>query len=187
MASTDNKGDGCGCRSWAIAALVYLGFFVGLTYLPPMDSLVAPNERENPTTCSVELAAVKGLQPALAPGATSPAFDLIVHVDNGHTFHLTHGGGDVVVSYAGVPLARGRTPSFQLACKETTALPVKATSEGVGMPDDLFRLMTEERRWGVAQIQIELKLAWESFVCDVDLDGRPRVSACYAPTSINEY
>ncbi|GJM93362.1 hypothetical protein PR202_ga09910 [Eleusine coracana subsp. coracana] len=58
-------------------------FFVVLTSLPSMDSLVDPYEQ--PTTCSVELIAFNGLQPAMAPGATSPAFDLLIHINNGHT------------------------------------------------------------------------------------------------------
>ncbi|KAK3161741.1 hypothetical protein QOZ80_1BG0080840 [Eleusine coracana subsp. coracana] len=176
MASADNKDDGgCGLCAWTVATILYAGFFVVLTSLPSMDSLADPYEQ--PTTCSVELIAFNGLQPAMAPGATSPAFDLLIHINNGHTFSLTHGGGDVIVSYAGVPLARGHTPSFEMATKETAALPVKATSAGVGVPEDLFRLMTEERRFGVAQLRIEFGLAWDSFVCNVELDGqRPRVS-----------
>jgi hypothetical protein len=33
-----------------------------------------------------------------------------------------------------------------MTTKEMAALPVKATSAGVGVPEDLFRLVTEERR-----------------------------------------
>ncbi|KAF8677938.1 hypothetical protein HU200_046294 [Digitaria exilis] len=165
-----------------ILGLLYLALFVVPTFLPPADSLANPNNL--PTTCSVELTGFRGLQAASAPGATSPAFDLVVRVDNGHDFPVSHGGGDVVVSYAGVPLARGRTPSFDVHAKEAVALPVNATSEGVGVPEDLLRLLMEERRWGVAQLEIELKVAWESFACDVDLDGQARSSACYKPTTI---
>ncbi|CAO2178523.1 unnamed protein product [Urochloa humidicola] len=181
--STPKKDNGCACYTWIIIMLVVNGFVWMITLLPSMESIAYPDEK--PTTCSVELAGFEGLQPAASPGATSPAFDLVVRVDNGHTFCLRHGGGDVVVSYAGVPLARGRTPSFELGDKEVLALPVKATSAGVGVPVDLLRLMTDERRWGVAQLQVEFGLAWESFVCDVELDGHPRVSECYKPISVN--
>ncbi|TVT99059.1 hypothetical protein EJB05_55615, partial [Eragrostis curvula] len=145
-----------------------------------MESVAYPDNK--PTTCSAELVGFTGLQPATDPGATSPSFDLILHIDNGHDFYIRHDGGDVAVSYAGVPLARGRTPSFEMAYKEARAQPVKATSAGVGVPEDLFRLMTEERKWGVAQLRIELGLAWDTFTCDVDLDGQNRVSECYRPT-----
>ncbi|KAF8677935.1 hypothetical protein HU200_046291 [Digitaria exilis] len=149
-----------------------------------MESIANPDEK--PTTCSVELAGFQGLQPAPSPGATSPAFDLILRVTNGHTFTLRHGGGDVVVSYAGVPLAHGRTPSFELGDKDVVALPVKATGAGaVGIPGDLLLLMTDERRWGVAQLQVEFTVAWNTFACDVELDGNPRVSECYKPTYVN--
>jgi hypothetical protein len=83
-----------------------------------------------------------------------------LHINNGHTINLTHRGGDVVVSYAGVPIARGRTPGFGMTTKETAALPVKATSAGVGVPEDLFLLVTEERRWGMTQLRVEFDLAW---------------------------
>jgi hypothetical protein len=181
-ASTHNKNDGCGCCSWIIATILINGFIIVLTMLPSMESLANPDEK--PTTCSVELAGFEGLQPALSPGVTSPVFDLIMRVNNGHTFCLRRGGSDVVVSYAGVPLARGRMPSFELGDKEVLALPVKATSAGVGVPSDLARLMADERRWGVAQIQVEFALGWESFVCDVDIDAHTRVAECYKGTTL---
>ncbi|WVZ67663.1 hypothetical protein U9M48_016712 [Paspalum notatum var. saurae] len=185
MASTDDSKGGACCHlvGWVFLALFYFAIFVvPMTLLPP--DLADPGNL--PTTCSVELTGFKGLQAASAPGATSPAFDLVVRVHNGHNFHVSHGGGDVVVSYAGVPVARGRTPSFGLYAKEAVALPVNATSQGLGVPEDLFRLLTEERSRGVAQVEVELKVAWEAFACDVDLDGGhpPRASACYKPTTI---
>ncbi|KAL6846649.1 hypothetical protein ACP4OV_024097 [Aristida adscensionis] len=178
MATIERKKvDFGGCCTWLVLAIVYLGLIVVVTSLPPMSSLLYPDEK--PTACSVELVGAGGLEPA-APAL--PAVDLIVRVVNGHAaYYLTHDGGDVVVSYAGVPLARGRTPAFELAGKEAAALPVRAASAGAGVPEDLLRLMAEERRRGVAQVQVEVGVRWEAFVCDVDLGGRPRVSACYQP------
>ncbi|KAI4962914.1 hypothetical protein ZWY2020_024620 [Hordeum vulgare] len=111
----DGSDDNCGGGSWTIALLLFTSFWLVMLYLPPMDSLPGireidgspPGVDDKPTTCSVELADVRGLEPALAPGATSLAFDLVVHVDNGHACELRHGGGDVVVSYAGVPSRAG--------------------------------------------------------------------------------
>ncbi|TVU35342.1 hypothetical protein EJB05_17228, partial [Eragrostis curvula] len=115
MASKDNKDDGCGFCFWIVATILYGGFMLSLTFLPRTGT---PADRYGkPTTCSVELVGFKGLQLPTAPGATSPGFDLVLHMNNGHTIDLTHGGGDVVVSYAGVPLAQGRTPSFQMGPK----------------------------------------------------------------------
>ncbi|KAF7023207.1 hypothetical protein CFC21_035777 [Triticum aestivum] len=186
-APRDDGSDDCGCGSWTIALLLYTSFWlVMMMYLPPMDSLPGireldgspPCNEDKPITCSVELAGARGLEPALAPGATSPAFHLVVHVDNGHVYELCHGGSDVVVSYAGVPLARGRTPSFRLAAKDTGRWAVNVTGAGLGIPADLSRLMTAERRWGVAQLEIDMTLAWQSFTCDVLVDGQPGVSPC---------
>ncbi|KAF7023209.1 hypothetical protein CFC21_035778 [Triticum aestivum] len=182
----DGSDEDCGCGSWTIALLLYTSFWLVMVYLPPMDSLPGireldgspPSNDDKPTTCSVELAGARGLEPALAPGATSPAFDLVVHVDNGRVYELCHGGGDVVVSYAGVPLARGRTPSFRLPAKTTGRWAVNVTGVGLGIPADLSRLMTAERRWGVAQLEIDMGLAWQSFTCDVLVDGQPGASAC---------
>ncbi|CAM0882374.1 unnamed protein product [Alopecurus aequalis] len=194
MTSKDHEGgasrgagsDDCGWGCCIIGVLLYWSFFVALVTLPPIDSML-PGLREldnprcvndKPTTCSVELVGAMGLQSALAPGATSPAFDLVVHVANGHVYELCHGGGDVVVSYAGVPLARGRTPSFRLAAKEAGWWAVNMTGAGLGMPADLARLMVAERRWGVAQLEIDMGLAWQSFTCDVFVDAQPSASAC---------
>lgn len=126
-------------------------------------------------TSSVEVAGVQGLEPALAPGAASPAFNLLVRVHNNDFHDQCRAGGDVVVSYAGVPLAHGRTPSFFLWAKKAVTMAVNATSEGVGVPDDLFRLMSAERRQGVAQLDIGMQLGstdWdrESYTWSVDLD-----------------
>ncbi|OEL36748.1 hypothetical protein BAE44_0002232 [Dichanthelium oligosanthes] len=157
MASTHKKDDDYGCFSWMLAMILYNGFFILLTLLPSMRSLAYPDEKT--TTCSIKLAGFQGLEPARSPEVTSPAFDLIVRVTNGHTFSLRHGSGDVVISYAGIPLAHRRTPSSELGDMDVLVLPVKATNVGVGIPSDLFRLMMDETRWGMAQLQVEFGLA----------------------------
>ncbi|OEL19945.1 hypothetical protein BAE44_0019036 [Dichanthelium oligosanthes] len=163
MASTHKKDDGCGCFSWMLATILDNGFFILLTLLPSMRSLAYPDVKI--TTCSVELAGFQGLQPALSPEVTSPAFDLIVRITNGHTFSLRHSGGDVVVSYAGVPLAHGRTLSFELGDKDVLALPVEATSAGVDIPGYLFRLMTDERRWGIPSMAFTGQELLAALIC----------------------
>jgi len=136
-----------------------------------------------PARHSVELVGARGIGPALAPGAEALAFKLLVHVDNGRIFGLRHGGGggDVVVSYAGVPLARGRPPAFRVETKKAATVAVDTTSAGVGIPEDLLQLMSEERRRssGVAQLQIDLWLDYGLFTCRVDLGGeQQRASKC---------
>ncbi|TVT97718.1 hypothetical protein EJB05_57024, partial [Eragrostis curvula] len=113
-----------------------------------------------PMSSSVQLAGVKGLEAALAPGAVSPSFDLLVRVDNGRIYDEYREGGSVTVSYAGVALAHGRTPSFRVAAKEAVTFTVKATAGAVGVPAELFRLMSAERRWGAAQLEVSMQLGW---------------------------
>uniref|UniRef100_A0A0E0JN63 Uncharacterized protein n=1 Tax=Oryza punctata TaxID=4537 RepID=A0A0E0JN63_ORYPU len=69
--------------------------------------------------------------------------------DNGNGCDQYREGGSVKVSYAGVPLAYGSTSSF-LEARKALAVAVNATGEGAGVPDDLLRLMSAERRLGVA-------------------------------------
>ncbi|GJM93356.1 hypothetical protein PR202_ga09904 [Eleusine coracana subsp. coracana] len=139
-----------------------------------LDASMNINECGYPVSSSVEVVGVHGLEPALAPGAVSPAFDLLVRVDNRHMCDQYREGGSVTVYYAGVPLAHGHTPSFRVGATAAVTFTVNATSEAVGVPEDLFRLMWAERRWGAAQLEISMKLGWpgcESFAWSVDLDG----------------
>ncbi|KAK3161742.1 hypothetical protein QOZ80_1BG0080860 [Eleusine coracana subsp. coracana] len=143
-----------------------------------------PNHKpvdDGPIKCSVELIGAKGLGSALAPGAESPALKLLVHIDNGHFFALRDGGSsDAVVSYAGVPLARGRAPFLRLEAKKAVTVAVNATNYGLGIPEDLFRLMAAERQSGAAQLEIDLWLPYGLFTCIVELDGQQRrASQCY--------
>ncbi|KAL6615923.1 hypothetical protein ACP70R_038193 [Stipagrostis hirtigluma subsp. patula] len=117
---------------------------------------------------SVELVGFKGLEPALAPGAISPVFSLLVRVHNGHVYdqYRDGDGGGVTVSYAGIPLAHGRTPSFRVGANSAVTFTVNATTQAVGVPEELFRLMSAERRWGAAQLEVGMQLGWpgwESF------------------------
>lgn len=127
----------------------------------------------------MELVGAEGLGSGLAPGAESPAFKLLVHIDNGHFFALRECGSiDVVVSYASVPLARGRAPFLRLEAKKAVTVAVNVTSYGLGIPEDLFRVMSAERQSGAAQLEIDLWLPCGLFTCSLELDGQ-LVSQCY--------
>lgn len=126
-----------------------------------------------PISSSVELVGVRGLDPSLAPGAAaSPAFDLLLRLDNGDACGDQYReGGSVKVSYAGVPLAYGSIPSFRLGAREALTVAVDATSEAAGVPEDLLRLMAAEQRMGVAQLEIGMQLGGpgrESYSWSVD-------------------
>jgi hypothetical protein len=153
------------CAFYAVVTmfLIYKVFGAGINI----------NECGCAVSSSVELVGVKGLDPALAPGADSPAFDLLVRVDNGHIHDQYREGGSVTVSYAGVPLAHGHSPRFRVGARAAVTFTVNATSHAVGVPEDLFRLMSAERRWGTAQLEVGMQLGCpgrESYAWSVDLD-----------------
>ncbi|TVU00063.1 hypothetical protein EJB05_54556, partial [Eragrostis curvula] len=166
----------------AVAAAVFLGVIA--LYLvwvaTDMHYWIVRDMNNKPVECSVELVGATCLgRPALAPDAESPVIKLLVHVNNRRVYRTRDNGGSVVVSYAGVPLARGTTPAFSVEKKKTVTLAVDATSDGVGVPDDLLRLMLEERRRsGLAQMEIDLRLFGRLFTCSVDLDGQFRACRC---------
>ncbi|CAL5049465.1 unnamed protein product [Urochloa decumbens] len=142
---------------------------------------LARSSQDEPARYSVELVGATGIVPAaLAPGAAAPpAFQLLVRLDNGRIIDMNGGCGDVVVSYAGVPLARGRVPALSVGTKKVATVAVDATSGGVGIPEDLFRLMSEERRRsGVARLEVDLWLQRGLFTCRVDLHGERHTSEC---------
>ncbi|CAL4974418.1 unnamed protein product [Urochloa decumbens] len=154
---------------------VVIFYLVAATMAIVRASLSINIDQDYPISSSVQLVGVKGLEPSLAPGAVSPAIGLLVRVDDGHIYDEYREGGGVTVSYAGVPLAHGHTPiSFRVGAKAALTFTVNATAESVGVPEDLFRLMSTERRWGAAQLEVRMQLGWpgwESYAWSVDLDG----------------
>ena len=167
-------------RSWSLLLIYWVVIFYLLAALMLIVGACAGIYNINqdyPISSSIELVSVKGLlEPSLAPGEVPPAIVLLVRVENhGHYYDEYREGGGVTVSYAGVPLVRGRTPSFRVGAKETLAFVVNATTESsVGVPEDLSRLMSAERRHGAAQLDVVMQLGWpgwESYVWSVDLDG----------------
>ncbi|CAL5039999.1 unnamed protein product [Urochloa decumbens] len=133
---------------------------------------LARSNQDEPARYSVELVGATGIAPAAG-------FQLLVRLDNGRIIDMNGGCGDVVVSYAGVPLARGRVPALYVGTKKVATVAVVATSGGVGIPEDLLRLMSEERRRsGVARLELDLWLQRGLFTCRVDLHGERRASEC---------
>ncbi|KAL6614623.1 hypothetical protein ACP70R_036893 [Stipagrostis hirtigluma subsp. patula] len=183
-AAGDSRGDGYEpslCSRIVLALLfpfvswVVCFYIIAAVLVITMACVTINIDQDYPIACSMELVSFRGLQPALAPGAVSPAFNLLVRVHNGHIYdQYREGGGGVTVSYAGVPLAHGRTPSFRVGAKADVSFTVEATAQAVGVPEELFRLMSAERRWGAAQLEVRMQLGrpgWESFAWSVDLGG----------------
>ncbi|CAL5047695.1 unnamed protein product [Urochloa decumbens] len=129
-------------------------FYLGNAILMIITACEAINiSHDNPMESTVQLLGFKGLEPTPAPGAVSPAFDLLVRVDNGHIYD----------------------EYFCVGSKARLSFTVNATGEAVGLPDDVFRLVSAERSWAVAQLDVRMQLGclpdWESFAWSVDLDG----------------
>ncbi|CAN6177115.1 unnamed protein product [Urochloa humidicola] len=178
-----------GPASWKVVmglmgvVVLLLSIPLGLYFCVAFAIQVARSSQDEPARYSVELVGVTGIAPAapLAPVAAAPAaFQLLVRLDNDHILDdISYGGGDIVLSYAGVPLARGRVPALYVEAKKAETVAVVATSGGVGIPEDLFRLMSEERhRSGVARQEVDLWLERGLFTCRVDLHGERRASEC---------
>lgn len=93
----------------------------------------------------VKLPAVEGL--GRGTGASRPpAFNITLRVNNraGEPWHFK-GPGRVVVAYAGVPLAHADLPEFTVPGHVIGSVPILATSEGLGLPDELYDRMQSQR------------------------------------------
>ncbi|CAN6215941.1 unnamed protein product [Urochloa humidicola] len=133
---------------------------------------VSRYSQEEPARYFVELVGAIGIGPA----ALAPAFELLVCLDNGHIFDMNGGCNDIIVSYAGVPLTRGRILTLCVMMKKVAMV---TTSGGVAIPEDLLRLMSDERRRsGVARLEVDLWLQRGWFTCSIELNGEWRASEC---------
>ncbi|TVU34981.1 hypothetical protein EJB05_16840, partial [Eragrostis curvula] len=95
----------------------------------------------------VKLSGVQGLERS-ADAVTAPTFNITVRVDNQNNHHreFCGKGGGVDVSYAGVPLAHGEFTEFCVPPGVVGSVPVVATSEGLGLPDELYESMEIQRQ-----------------------------------------
>nr|CAB3474399.1 unnamed protein product [Digitaria exilis] len=96
----------------------------------------------------VKLPAVEGLDRS-TDAVTSPTFHITLRVNydrRGHQLPLCGEGGRVDVAYEGVPIAHGDLPEFCVPAGIVGSVPVVATSEGLGLPDELYERMESQRR-----------------------------------------
>ncbi|CAM0883439.1 unnamed protein product [Alopecurus aequalis] len=121
-------------RLAAFATITYLLFCVFVSY-----------NMERPEYLPdfwVKLPAVEGLDRASTGASRAPTFKITLRVDNpaGEPWHFSakkNGTGRVVVAYQGVPLAHADLPEFSMPGGIISSVPIVATSEGLGMPDEL--------------------------------------------------
>ncbi|TVU34958.1 hypothetical protein EJB05_16817, partial [Eragrostis curvula] len=108
----------------------------------------------------VKLSGVEGLDRS-ADAVTAPTFNVTVRVDNewNNFWEFCGKGGSVDVSYAGVPLAHGEFPEFCVPPGVVGSVPVVATSEGLGLPDDLYESMESQRqRQEPVQLAVDVQM-----------------------------
>uniref|UniRef100_A0ACD5VWS2 Uncharacterized protein n=1 Tax=Avena sativa TaxID=4498 RepID=A0ACD5VWS2_AVESA len=120
------------------AAILYMMFCVFVSYNME-DPVYLPD-------FWVKLPAVEGLDRASAGASRAPTFNITLRVDNWasapwHFRAKTNGTGRVVVAYQGVPLAHADLPEFTVPGGIISSVPIVATSEGLGMPDELYDRM----------------------------------------------
>ncbi|KAK3165579.1 hypothetical protein QOZ80_1AG0034970 [Eleusine coracana subsp. coracana] len=92
---------------------------------------------------------VKGLDRS-ASAVTAPTFNITLRVnsESNNLWRFCGKGGSVVVAYANVPLAHGEFPEFCVPPGVIGSVPIVATGEGLGLPDDLYDRMESQRQRG---------------------------------------
>uniref|UniRef100_A0A0E0JP89 Uncharacterized protein n=1 Tax=Oryza punctata TaxID=4537 RepID=A0A0E0JP89_ORYPU len=92
---------------------------------------------------------IEGLEKAGATAA-APVFNVTLRVDNEATRRaFCVGRASVAVSYAGVQLAHADLHAgFCVPGQVVGSVPIVATSDGVGIPDELYERMESQRRRG---------------------------------------
>jgi hypothetical protein len=129
----------------------------------------------------VKLPAVEGLDRASDGAARAPTFNITLRVDShGVPWRLrakANGTGRVVVAYQGVPLAHADLPEFTVSGDIIGSVPIVATSEGLGMPDELYdRMQTQRRRKERVKLAVHISLDGHGVLlwCTAILHGQPR-------------
>ncbi|KQK22078.1 hypothetical protein BRADI_1g65020v3, partial [Brachypodium distachyon] len=106
---------------------------------------------------SVDLADVEGLVNART---VSPSFNLTVRVANPSAVHtLCLNGGEALVSYAGVGIARSHVvPALCVPRGAAAELTVVPWGWDVGLTEDVRRRLVSEWRVGAAEVSVEMKI-----------------------------
>jgi hypothetical protein len=126
----------------------------------------------------VKLPAVEGLDRASTGASRAPTFNITLRVNAAGPWHFrakTNGTGRVVVAYQGVPLAHAHLPEFAVPGGIISSVPIVATSEGLGVPDELYdRLQIQRRRKERVKLAVHLTLDDVLLWCTAILHGRPQ-------------
>ncbi|CAM0883438.1 unnamed protein product [Alopecurus aequalis] len=128
----------------------------------------------------VKLPAVEGLERASTGASRAPTFSITLRVANGASepWHFSankNGTGRVVVAYQGVPLAHADLPEFSVPGGIISSVPIVATSEGLGMPDELYdRMQIQRRRKERVKLAVHVTLDGVLLWCTAILHGQPQ-------------
>ncbi|CAL4947223.1 unnamed protein product [Urochloa decumbens] len=137
----------CDClekHPWAKRATIaaILIFFVASVFL--LFWFVHPDSP--PSEYWVKVPSAEGLERS-AGAVAAPTFNLTLRVNNKDTSRVVCGRGDRVdVAYDGVPLAHGELPDFCVPPGTVGSVPVVASGDGLGLPDELYERMEGQRR-----------------------------------------
>jgi hypothetical protein len=125
----------------------------------------------------VKLPAVEGLDRASTGASRAPTFNITLRVNGGpwHFRAKTNGTGRVVVAYQGVPLAHAHLPEFTVPGGIISSVPIVATSDGLGVPDELYdRMQIQRRRKERVKLAVHVTLDGVLLWCTAILHGRPQ-------------
>ncbi|KAE8772968.1 hypothetical protein D1007_54936 [Hordeum vulgare] len=172
-------------RSACVLALITLVLFCGFT----MYDMERP---EYLPEFWVKLPAVEGLEQGTG-ASRAPAFNITLRVNNraSEPWHFK-GPGRVVVAYAGVPLAHAGLPEFTVPGEVITSVPIVATSDGLGLPDELYdRMQSQRRRRERVKLAVHVTLDDVLLWCTAILHGQPRgpfvCPILYGPTFLTAW
>ncbi|CAM0883441.1 unnamed protein product [Alopecurus aequalis] len=128
----------------------------------------------------VKLPAVVGLDRASTGASRAPTFSITLRVANGarepwHFGAKKNGTGRVVVAYQGVPLAHADLPEFSVPGGIISSVPIVATSEGLGIPDELYdRMQIQRQRKERVKLSVHVTLDGVLLWCTAILHGQPQ-------------
>ncbi|KAL5227198.1 hypothetical protein ABZP36_015463 [Zizania latifolia] len=132
----------------------------------------------------VKVPGVEGLE--RGPGAAAaPVFNVTLRVNNKATNRpFCAGRVSAAVAYAGVQLARAELPNgFCVPGLAVSSVPMSATSDGLGIPSELYERMASQRRRH-ARVSLEVQVRLDDcglcgpppvmLWCTAVLHGRPK-------------
>ncbi|CAM0883459.1 unnamed protein product [Alopecurus aequalis] len=134
---------------------------------------------------SATISGYDGLVRSSSAAAAPPSFRVALRVKNTNYLwqHCFEARRAAVVEYEGVPLASADLDAFCVPARTVLEVPVVATSEGLGIPDQLYESL-EGRRERQERVPLEVRLVLEEkntlnkalksllLRCTAMLDGR---------------